>query len=290
MPTRNGRRRTKRKSARRLTKDHPILIVLGALATIVTIVSGGVGVKDALSDSPNDSPAAPSVAEVAFRKDIGAICATWSEQTGPQITRDFNLLRRRLRRATSSAEQSAALVKYHQRAASRYGALLVRLSVLTPPHADLDDYRATTRAWRRGIASYRAYRDALKAAVTRRRILAVAHTADARRSALESASEVASTGLRRMGAGECSLRRTSPLPVLTLPVPTGKRPRPINQAKAVDSVALPLVDVVQPPLAAAAADEPGGPPIWLLTLALGLSVGGSVAIILLRLEPERPSP
>jgi hypothetical protein len=237
-----------RSGAARLAQNHPFVVGLGVFATVIAIASGIVGLVTTLSNDPANGDR--SITEIAFGKDIAAICTRWRLETEPGVRRDFRLLRSELRRARSSAAQSIRLVEYHQQVASRYQTLLIQFSALTPPPGERAGHTVTARAWAQAIDSYRAFRDALKGATTRESILKVARQADGQRSHIERDALRVKEGLVALSDGECELPRRAPLPVLTLPLARSHGDAAPRQTGPTASVVLPpIVDVAQPSFA-----------------------------------------
>jgi hypothetical protein len=194
-------------------RRHPVRGALAAMASVVPVAATALTLLG--GDGEENSAAAE------YRQAISGICAQLDRERAAQPARDRRLSRR-IRGARKLAQERDALLLEYKHDISVDNDALARMEALAPPDARLKRTQlATATAWARNVERRQAVRDDLDEIGDYGDLVAAVKGLD--RSAFERDGRAVTSGLRRLGEGECELRRTPDRLVIPLRKPADVR-------------------------------------------------------------------
>lgn len=232
-------------------------IWLATLSTVVGVATGMFTLRDQVF--PREASTATAMSASVYQDGVGEVCEQLNTAERARARGD-RALARRLRRAKTTIEQRNALLDAVRRESARAAYALAAFDALDPAKAVAAKHRFTKAAWDCNLDRVRAYRVRLDSASNRAQLNAATKGFTRERSALARDGVRITSGLQRLGEGNCRVG-LPPLPRRSRYRPSTARAKPgINDA------------LIRPVTAAPTATGTGLPPRGQTEVARGAAV------------------
>jgi hypothetical protein len=211
--------RRRRKSSKQAAATHSLLgrratIWLATLSTVVGLATGMFTLRDRVF--PNESGSAAAVSLPTYQQEVGRICDELNEDDHRRAA-EVAVIRKKLRRATTTLAQRNALLDGQRRTIARPGHTLATFTALATPDDLLAARRTTMAAWNLNLGRLRAYAQRLDRAGTRAELLAAIGYLSDLRPQLAETGVALMAGLRSLGGSSCDIRTPIVTPAFSLP-------------------------------------------------------------------------